>query len=251
MSSRAAKPRRGLATGGLVIPLLLLGPLTGCTGTTTTPSSRPTENSSPSESAPAIGVGQATMQSTSGIASGEIYFYAENQGVYLDASGVKVSKAGRFQLNLSPYGDAQPCLADRNSQILGLVPGASLKRVPIGSFQTDPSYFQTVALTRNSDGTSRCKNEVVATASIQWRMPNTHPSLQIVDKGPSAGATGEVQDSGGVPAAYIVASGDTLFDIASRLGITVDDLAYLNPVLQTPIVAGQTLNLSKSDRHAP
>jgi hypothetical protein len=91
----------------------------------------------------------------------------------------------------------------------------------------------------------------LAFATINWTIPDTRPDLKVVDSGPRPLATGTVTRVDGFPASYLVMPGDQLASIARRLGITVDDLRFLNPFDTRGLEAGQTLNLDKKLRGSP
>jgi hypothetical protein len=77
-------------------------------------------------------------------------------------------------------------------------------------------------------------------------------TVALTDTGPRDHAHGVVRvDAAGVPAAYVVAPGDTTTSIANRLCTSVAWIGYLNQIRRQPfmspefdeIYAGDTLNL--------
>lgn len=109
--------------------------------------------------------------------------------------------------------------------------------------QEDPRFLQSAILERRGNG-------CVAYAVIEWTLSPSRPDLVAVDSGPQPGARGQVEGS-----SYRIERGDAWGAIASRFGITSDDLAYLNPVTswsvevhRNEIQAECTLNLSPLGR---
>ena len=79
------------------------------------------------------------------------------------------------------------------------------------------------------------------------------PGLIVVDSGATDGANGLVARKGdGTPVEYTVAADDTYTAVLSRLGISMDDLLYLNPFRgQAGLIAGEVLNLDRDNRNGP
>ncbi len=107
----------------------------------------------------------------------------------------------------------------------------------------DLSYFNSVELV--SDG------DVVAEAPITWSIPDFYPGLVLEDSGPAPYAGGTVTSYGGQPASYAVRGDDNSQAVATRFGITLDQLFYLNPQLRrgdTTLLRDTRLNLSVAYR---
>ena len=91
----------------------------------------------------------------------------------------------------------------------------------------------------------------VASAILDWKIPDMRPGLMIEDSGKTGGANGDVTLVDGEPVTYTITRDDLLPEIAARFGVTVDDLNYLNPTGSTsvpPLWTGDTINLSKDHR---
>jgi len=119
----------------------------------------------------------------------------------------------------------------------------------------NPDFIDTMLLTSNDPAAERtgCFYPVIATAALDWSMPDLRPDIVVSDGGSAGGAGGTATLAGGVPTAYTVAPGDVLDEIAKRFGITVTELFYLNPgrapTPQDPMAyTGEVLNLDKSAR---
>ena len=105
------------------------------------------------------------------------------------------------------------------------------------------SYFNSVELV--SDGT------VIAAAPIAWTIPDFYPGLTLKDSGPKPYARGTVTWYAGQPASYTVWGNDNSQAVATRFGITQDQLFYLNPQLRrgdTELLRDTRLNLSVAYR---
>ena len=119
----------------------------------------------------------------------------------------------------------------------------------------NPDFIDTVLLTSNDPAADRtgCFYPVIATAPLEWTMPDLRPDIAVADSGATGGAGGTATTADGETTAYTVAPGDVLAEIAKRFGITVTDLFYLNPSRapnpQDPMAyTGEVLNLDKSAR---
>ena len=98
-----------------------------------------------------------------------------------------------------------------------------------------------------------CLATVVARADIDWTFPPLRGYLDLVDSGATGGARGDAETIDGRPAAYTVAPGDLIEEVAARFGISVDDLFYLNNsrqpnAQQQTLRVGERLNLLLADR---
>ncbi len=78
------------------------------------------------------------------------------------------------------------------------------------------------------------------------------PAIHAADRGARTGAEGTVAISDGKPVSYTVVSDDNLTAIATRFGLTLNQLLYLNPPsgtsVNSSIDVGQKLNLSLAHR---
>lgn len=127
--------------------------------------------------------------------------------------------------------------------------------LPEGFTDGDPTFLRTVLVklfdpVAFEDG---CYVSVLSSAVLAWTLPDMRPGLVVTDSGKTGGANGEVTLIDGAPVAYTVAPDDVAAEVAARLGITVDDLFYLNPtrttIIEYPLFqVGEVLNVSKARR---
>jgi hypothetical protein len=119
----------------------------------------------------------------------------------------------------------------------------------------DPSYLRSV-LIEIYDGEAFAKGcyiSVLSSAVLDWTLPDMRPGLEVVDKGKTGGANGEVTVVDGVPVSYTVAPNDIAAEVAARFNISIEDLFYLNPtrmtIIEYPLLQlGEELNVSKAHR---
>jgi hypothetical protein len=125
-----------------------------------------------------------------------------------------------------------------------------------GIGQGDLSFIREVVVTRTPGGAApdkSCPIPLVSHAPLVWDTPDLRPGLAVHDSGPATGAMGTVTIVDGEPGSYTVAQGDTIAAIATRFGISQDDLFYLNP-RRSPnpedatAFTGEVLNLSRTTR---
>lgn len=118
----------------------------------------------------------------------------------------------------------------------------------------NPDFIDTLVLTHGDVGqpATGCYYPVIATAALDWALPDFRPDLVVADSGATGLANGTVELHDGRPGSYKVASGDILTEIAARFGVTVADLHYLNPTRhaweEDMAYAEEVLNLDKSRR---
>jgi hypothetical protein len=121
-----------------------------------------------------------------------------------------------------------------------------------GGFETnDPRYLRTAVIWSAPSGTPIGLGSIVATAALTWDLPTMSPGPEIADHGPAEGARGKVVlADDGAPISYRIASSDTANGIATRFGITTDDLKWLNPDRYSGrlVLADITINLSRELR---
>ncbi|WP_411720021.1 hypothetical protein [Mycetocola sp.] len=116
----------------------------------------------------------------------------------------------------------------------------------------DPSFLDTVIITHRDPAAidDGCVIPVLSSAVLTWTLPDMRPGLVVHDSGRTGGASGIVTIVDGEPRNYTVAPDDLIVEVTARLGITVDDLFYLNPTTlgSHELRAGDVLNLSKAHR---
>ena len=264
---RAALTAATIFAGPLLAGLLL----TGCTATT---AAHPPAHTARAVSSPAVPTGETT-----GTPYANEFLYLPpagtvmGTGTFADVTGhatghvaVSVATDLRFQVAITGFAtNGGPGLTvalsvDRFGPTAG-APTVPAVDDPVGTtdgatgdqvlpFDADGrrdrgnlSYFNSVELV--SDGT------VIAAAPIVWSVPDFYPGLTLKDSGPASYARGTVTSYGGQPASYTVWGNDNSQAVATRFGITQDQLFYLNPQLRrgdTELLRDTRLNLSVAYR---
>ncbi|ROP61504.1 hypothetical protein [Curtobacterium sp. PhB115] len=128
--------------------------------------------------------------------------------------------------------------------------------VGLGDAGPTPDFLHSVVLVpAPSDGDDSDRpwvGSVLAAAPLHWDLPDPYPDLHVTVGSPRQGAYGWVHDEDGTPTSYQVANGDEQSVIADRFGLTVAELQWLNPSLQTgdpdALLAATDLNLVPSGR---
>ncbi|WP_420368775.1 hypothetical protein [Curtobacterium sp. L1-20] len=119
----------------------------------------------------------------------------------------------------------------------GVTPPSS---VSLGDAGPTPDYLHSVVLvpapSGGDDSARPWVGNVLAAAALDWTLPNPYPGLRVTAGPDRSGAQGWVHDDAGVPASYQVATGDEQAAVADRLGLTLAQLRWLNPTLQTGVV---------------
>ncbi|WP_144765961.1 LysM domain-containing protein [Curtobacterium sp. 9128] len=123
---------------------------------------------------------------------------------------------------------------------------------------TRPDFLRSVSLVPtlidDGDGSTPAPwaGHVLAVAPLTWSVPNPYPNLAVTVGAAGPGAYGVVQDADGRPSTYLVAHGDDLTTVAKRFGISVAQLRWLNPAMETRngdwILENTTLNLNPAAR---
>ncbi|MDQ1580699.1 MAG: hypothetical protein QOD05_1474 [Microbacteriaceae bacterium] len=158
-------------------------------------------------------------------------------------------------LSRVPFSSTARCPADSVYIFLDLVSSAPTQSFSLAGvddlIRGDPSFLDSVLLTQPVPAAvnGECMRSVVASASLTWTMRDVRPNLHVSDSGSTTAARGTETMIDGAPASYDVATNDVMAVIATRFGISVDDLCYLNPMRGSgPALAGEMLNLSKKLR---
>ena len=209
----------------------------------------------PTTALPSGEIGSGSFTSAAGV-TGRVTFEHGEEG--LTVRFVDLGTGGDDVLNPNLLRDAlgpdETCLDGGSDLGLGAVRGGD-SSVGLGSALQDPSNIEQVVLTREPRagvGTNDCIREVVARAGITWSFAPLRSGLRVVDSGPTGGARGHVGLIDGEPATYTVAADDLLGEVAARVGISLDDLLYLNPSFgDSPyreLLVGETLNLAVAGR---
>jgi hypothetical protein len=244
---------------------LLALSLTGCTDAP----AETTTTSTPAAATPVVDAGMllpvepGTIAATgefSGAVSGRVEVVRIDGGYRLDVLDLVLPDDRDYQVFLRSEAPASlECGGTLWAAALGHVTG-SINLPPSGFFE-DPSYLHGVQIAPGfAIEPERCAElggySIVDYAPLTWSLPDLRPDILPGDYGPRPGASGAVEpESDGSPSLYRIAPGDGYDSIASRFGLSADDLGYLNPVGDwtenpTGIQAGCTLNVTKHARGA-
>jgi hypothetical protein len=175
-------------------------------------------------------------------------------GVHIRVTlGDGVALAGS-SLDISTFPASAECPADEYSLEFGeLGTGGTTEDLPRDMMpRTDPTFWRSILLV--ADGKppleNQCARTVLASAPIRWAIAPAGLSAPIIDSGPALYARGSVVVGATGPTAYMAAAGDTAIAVAARLGITVEDLSWLNPT-EFDLRAGMPINLDPGTRGMP
>ncbi|TFB97679.1 MULTISPECIES: LysM domain-containing protein [unclassified Cryobacterium] len=128
----------------------------------------------------------------------------------------------------------------------------STPSVDYGGFETnDPRFMRTAVIWAAPSGAPIGLGSVIATAALNWDLPNMTAGPTVTDHGSAEGARGQVSlGADGTPVSYLIAPNDTENAIAARFGITAEDLEWLNPDRfgDRLNLANITINLSEGSR---
>ena len=246
--------------------LVVLGALASCTAAPPAATEAPTPAlTTTAEPGPqpivldaGVTVATGTLASADGLTSGSAGVVSRGDGGFdlvIDGFSSPVTSLV-VNLTSDPFDEQTYCEVSQVIWVLGTPTAAPRMVLPIGlgsdPTADDPSYLDTVLLTVNDADAPKtgCFYPVFASTELVWTMPDLRPDLVVTDSGSTGGATGLVDVRDGVPVGYTVAPGDVMAEIAARLGITVSDLEFLDPVRMKGPTAqtGEVLNLDKDAR---
>ena len=234
--------------------------LSGCSAAEPTPVSVNRTVEPVVEAAPSITTGEISrskLVSPDGSVEGSVVL-GYDDGFYAELVDYSTTAKGALTLaftdeHLSP-GD---CVYDAYQVAFDLTSDWPDGRMPLEGFAGDPSYFDSAVVTHyltQDHAAGECAEKGAGYADLEWDIPDLRPGLEAEDSGPMQGALGGftlTDDS--EPLTYITEAGDVLSIVATRFGLTIDDIAYLNP--DRPLVydantayTGEILNLSKEHR---
>jgi len=140
-----------------------------------------------------------------------------------------------------------------NAWQVGFGDEATMRGLPMPEAMGDPSFYRYLLVMPYWRDGGGCPEPIVGLARLEWTVPETRPWLDPVDSGRAEAARGGVWQEDGEPRAYRTVDGDTWNAIATRFGITADDLSYLNPMRSggsepEMAYADQILNLDPDNR---
>jgi hypothetical protein len=253
----------------LMAPVVALALLSGCTVVTpavTEPDTAPVNGDSSTMSRAPIRLENGTVVATGelvsvdNLTSGDVSIVAAAGGEFRLEVDSFVSPPGTdliANLTAEPFTEASYCDGGFMALVLGnFTPADSVAiDIPFGDITLgNPDFLDSLVITLNGRDAPRtgCFGSVVATAELNWTMPDLRPELAVTDSGPTGGASGPVTEGDNGIGSYEVVDGDVLDEIAARFGISVLDLMYLNPARdkgqQRLAFAGEIFNLDKAGR---
>ena len=182
----------------------------------------------------------------------------------VDDLAVADGRAVQFTLTADTIASQASCLESDWRLGLGQAAGGIDTDTPLvfpiggtdGIGQGDPSFIREIVVSPVPDGRApdkTCPIPLLSHASLDWTLPDMRPGLTVRDSGAGPGAQGLVILDGDDPASYTVAQGDQLAAIATRFGIDLDEVFYLNPRRSpnpedSTALVGEKLNLSRDTR---
>lgn len=208
-------------------------------------------STSEAASLPAGTIGSGTFHNENGTA-GTLTFTATGDLMTLGLQGIQTPTSAVVSVMavVDRVSDDVTCLdSGFRMEFAQVQAGDSSADFGIDIVSGDPSAIDQVILTTiPSVTTGDCLAEIVARADVDWSFAPLRESLRAVDSGETGGARGEVALADGVPATYTVAPNDLIEEVAARLGLTADDLFYLNPARlpnpkQLTLREGEVFNL--------
>jgi hypothetical protein len=232
---------------GLTAALVVLATLAACTPPTTNRTAPPPAVPAAVESAesepepvvldPGVTVATGELSSVDGLSSGRVSVVSVDGGDFELVIDDFVTPLAEMVVNLStePFTEEGYCAAAQIIYVFGAQPTATRVVVPMAfgdlDVMDDPSFLDTLLLTVNSNDVPRtgCFYPVFASTDLAWTISDLRPDIDVVDSGPTGGATGPVEMHGDTIGGYTVAAGDVLAEIAARFGLTSEDLLYLSP----------------------
>lgn len=255
------------ACGGLTCLAVLL---TGCTAgepvnaSPPTPvvsgEAAPTTPPGATETVPIGTIGSGALTSDNGT-TGVVRFGFDGKLLTLDIDDLVSPTAVTVQAMVAVHAlpASQTCF-DRGPRIaFGIFDGGlgTGNSGDLSIFSGDPSGIdQVILVTTPAEPFTAdldCLATVVARADIDWTFPPLRSHLAPLDSGATGGARGATEAIDGRPAAYTVAPNDLIEEVATRFGISVGDLFYLNDsrqptAHQRTLRVGERLNLLLSNR---
>jgi hypothetical protein len=120
----------------------------------------------------------------------------------------------------------------------GPAAGAAPASTGLDPGRADPSWLGAIVIYSAAESASPDlpveigPGKVLAVQPVRWSVPTRTTNVHPVDGGARPNATGKASSDGsadGAPTAYRIASEDLIGAVASRFGLSVKDLVWLNP----------------------
>jgi hypothetical protein len=252
----------------VVLVFAILGSLSGCTFFVhktapvihLTPMPTPTAKSEVIVAIPDGVMASGTLASKMDATSGR-YEVVNTGGIFtLSITGFTSSFRGELTFGLTDSSAPLGACSDRVPMTIAFGDPLSTNHGSItetisgmGGTWSDPSFLNALIVMMYPPGANGCQQPILAASRIAWRIPETHPDIDVVDHGVGDSAWGTVATQNGKPFTYLTHQGDDWVHIAARFGITTGDLSWLNPVRSggtKPDTAykNQVLNLDPANR---
>ena len=199
--------------------------------------------------APTGKIGTASLIDGSGRAAGTATFTQDRTDLEITIVPTAAPPGATLRISTAPA--ATDCSDDEYSLDFGQAADGP-KTIPLPRDlmpKSDPTMWRSLLLVAppapGASGT--CAMTVIASSPIVWTREPAGLSAPIHDSGSTASARGTLGASGSGTTTYTPATGDTPTAVAARLGITLDDLHWLNP-MEFHLRAGMPINLDPEVR---
>jgi len=199
--------------------------------------------------APTGKIGTASLIDGSGRPAGSAIFTQDRSDVEITLAPTASPPGATLRISTAPV--TTECPGDEYSLDFGQAADGP-KTIPLPHDlmpKSDPTMWRSLLLVAppapGASGT--CAMSVLASSPIVWTRDPAGLSAPIHDSGSTASARGTVGAAGSGTTTYTPAPGDTPAAVAARLGITIDDLHWLNPV-EFDLRAGMPINLDPEVR---
>ncbi len=211
---------------------------------------RPAADQRPSDPpAPTGKIGTASLIDGSGRPAGTATFTQDRSDVEITIAPTAAPPGATLQISTAPA--AVECPDDEYSLDFGQVADGP-KTIPLPRDlmpKSDPTMWRSLLLVAppapGASGT--CAMTILASSPIVWTRAPAGLSEPIHDSGSTASARGTLGAGGSGTTTYTPAPGDTPTAVAVRLGITINDLHWLNP-MEFDLRAGMPINLDPEVR---
>lgn len=273
-TSRTASVRRTRPGSAVALSVCLLAAVTGCTATSpgatappssAAPTAASTPSSAPVERAPRL----ADLEAGTLIASGSFtgpaasvtgrveIFSTGFDGItstvsdlaYGGVEGARLAWSSR-EADASDAVFAQTYLYPSSPELTAGRTEFSMSAA--AGLTSDPSWIRTALIWLPAPmdaGPDEPRGTALGVAPLTWTLPDMRPGLTVGDTGTRTAAAGVVTVVGDVPRTYEVVAGDVMATIGARLGVSVDDLVWLNPGRGDRFALdGEFLNLDRAAR---
>ncbi|MGO3886629.1 MAG: hypothetical protein ACTJHU_10065 [Mycetocola sp.] len=205
-------------------------------------------------------IGAGTLTTPEGVSLGQVEIHNNNGVFTLEVDGFSSPDFDVVSFSLAPrVSDPSDRCPDQNYSLnlTGEIPAeeSGSYDATVGLLGGEPRNWGSVVVNASINDvpdydTYTCGYPIVAVAPVTWTSEPTRPWLMtLADGGPASGATGAVElDGAGAPLSYTVAANDSVGAVTKRLGVSAEDLRFLNStsevnLFDTDLYVGDVLNL--------